>query len=198
MRKRTSLPQLLATLAITCLAAACGSKTDRPPVVTTGGQAPPATTTVPQQSMGTRDEIIMERNDDLIASDRSDPLRIRELDIDSINDLRPLADIRFDYDSAVLSPQARTTLDSHAALLETYSTMTVLIEGHCDERGTVEYNLALGERRANSVLNYLTSLGINPTRLKTISYGKEFPEDPGHNEGAWSRNRRGHFEITAK
>ena len=72
-----------------------------------------------------------------------------------------------------------------------------MIEGHCDERGTVEYNLALGERRATAVYNYLVSLGIESPRLKTISYGKEFPLDPGHNEDAWARNRRGHFEITA-
>jgi peptidoglycan-associated lipoprotein len=73
-----------------------------------------------------------------------------------------------------------------------------LVEGHCDERGTVEYNLALGERRATASYNYLVSLGIPASRLKTISYGKEFPLDPGHTEGAWARNRRAHFEVTSK
>ena len=106
--------------------------------------------------------------------------------------------MRFDFDSAALSADARSTLDRHADTLTTYADMAILIEGHCDERGTVEYNLALGERRANAILNYLVSLGINAGRLKTISYGKEFPLDPGHTEGAWARNRRGHFEITAK
>lgn len=195
---RPSLRQLLVTFAVTCLAAACGGKADRPPVVTTGTTAPPATTTVPQQTADAGNNVMDDTNDDLITMNRTDPLGIRELPLDQINELQPLTDVRFDFDSAVLSAQARTTLDSHAELLSTYSTMTILIEGHCDERGTVEYNLALGERRANAVLNYLTSLGIAPSRLRTISYGKEFPLDPGHTEDAWSRNRRGHFEITAK
>jgi peptidoglycan-associated lipoprotein len=72
------------------------------------------------------------------------------------------------------------------------------IEGHCDERGTAEYNLALGERRAVAVKTYLVSLGIPQDRLRTVSYGKEFPFDPGHDEAAWSNNRRAHFVITAK
>lgn len=198
MRTRRVLPQLMATLALTWFAAACGGKPDRPPVVTTGSTAPPATTTVPQQARVSNDDLMGERSDDLITMNSTDPLGIRELELDRINELQPLADVRFDFDSAVLSTEARTTLDAHADLLKTYSTMTILIEGHCDERGTVEYNLALGERRANSILSYLTSLGIAPSRARTISYGKEFPLDPGHNEDAWSRNRRGHFEITAK
>ena len=74
----------------------------------------------------------------------------------------------------------------------------VTIEGHCDERGTAEYNLALGERRANTARDYLVSLGIPAARVKTVSYGKEFPFDPAHNEGAWAKNRRAHFVITAK
>lgn len=189
--------QLLAILAVSWLVAACGGRAERPPVVT--DTPPRATTTVPQQTMMDPDpppEIVDDR-DELLLMDGSDPLGIRELDIDTVNQRQPLADVRFDFDSAVLSADARATLDEHANTLKTYGTMTILIEGHCDERGTVEYNLALGERRANSVFNYLVSLGIDATRMKTISYGKEFPADPGHNEAAWSRNRRGHFEITA-
>ncbi len=72
------------------------------------------------------------------------------------------------------------------------------IEGHCDERGTAEYNLALGERRAVAARAYLVSLGIAADRLRTVSYGKEFPFDPGHDERAWAKNRRAHFVITAK
>jgi peptidoglycan-associated lipoprotein len=74
----------------------------------------------------------------------------------------------------------------------------VTIEGHCDERGTAEYNLALGERRATAVKTYLTSLGISPDRVRTVSYGKEFPFNPGHTEDAWVQNRRGHFVITSR
>ena len=74
----------------------------------------------------------------------------------------------------------------------------VTIEGHCDERGTAEYNLALGERRAVAVKTYMVSLGIAPDRVRTVSYGKEFPFDQAHSDEAWSRNRRAHFVITAK
>jgi peptidoglycan-associated lipoprotein len=82
--------------------------------------------------------------------------------------------------------------------LKKYSNVKIQIEGHCDERGTVEYNLALGERRANSTKKYLTSLGISPDRISTISYGKERPADPGHNEEAWAKNRRAHTIILSK
>jgi peptidoglycan-associated lipoprotein len=127
-----------------------------------------------------------------------DPYDITSLTLEEINADPPLEDIHFAYDSAVLTDEVRATLDAHADWLLRYSTVTVLIEGHCDERGTVEYNLALGERRANAAFGYLTSLGVSADRMRTISYGKESPLDPGHNEEAWARNRRGHFQITAK
>jgi len=118
--------------------------------------------------------------------------------LEDLNAQSPLTDIQFDYDSAALRSQARSTLESHAQWLRRYQSIVVLVEGHCDERGTVEYNLALGERRAMAAYSYLQSLGITIDRLKTISYGKEFPLDPGHTESAWQRNRRGHFVITSK
>ncbi len=200
MRTKLRPSQLLAILPIlvaSWLVAGCGGKANRPPASTTSDPPPPATTTVPQQTMPEGD-VIAEDRDELIAMDGGDPLGIRALELVDINLRQPLADVPFGYDSAVLSADGRSTLDGHADTLKTYGTMTILIEGHCDERGTVEYNLALGERRANAVYNYLVSLGINASRLKTITYGKEFPFDPGHNEIAWTRNRRGHFEITAK
>ena len=89
-------------------------------------------------------------------------------------------------------------LDANAEVLKRYATWVVTIEGHCDERGTAEYNLALGERRAVAARSYLVSLGIGADRLKTVSYGKEFPFDPGHDEAAWAKNRRAHFVITSK
>jgi peptidoglycan-associated lipoprotein len=97
-----------------------------------------------------------------------------------------------------LSAANQRTLDEDAALIKRYSSWTVTIEGHCDERGSAEYNLALGERRAMAARTYLVSLGIAATRLKTVSYGKEFPFDPGHDEAAFAKNRRAHFVITAK
>lgn len=96
----------------------------------------------------------------------------------------------FDFDKFDLKPAARTTLDRQAAWLKQYGARTVTIEGHADERGTREYNLALGERRANSAKNYLVSQGVSADRVKVISYGKERPVALGHNEAAWSQNRR--------
>jgi len=97
----------------------------------------------------------------------------------------------FDYDSYEIRPDAQDTLKKQGAWLQQYRQYTVTIEGHCDERGTREYNLALGERRANSVKNYLVALGVDANRIQTISYGKERPENPGHDDVAFSQNRRG-------
>ena len=99
--------------------------------------------------------------------------------------------VYFDYDSAVVRPDGRATLDKQVAWLQKYGNYQVTIEGHCDERGTREYNLALGERRANAVRQYLAAQGLPAQRVKTISYGKERPEVVGSDEGAWARNRRG-------
>ena len=96
----------------------------------------------------------------------------------------------FAYDSAVLSPVATQTLDRQAAWLKKYPEIVITIEGHTDERGTREYNLALGDRRANAVKNYLVALDIEPNRILTISYGEERPAEPGNGETAWAKNRR--------
>jgi len=109
-----------------------------------------------------------------------------------------LKDNHFDFDKYDIRPKDVAILRENAALLKKYPKVKIQIEGHCDERGTVEYNLALGERRATSTKNYLVSLGISADRLSTISYGKERPLDPGHNEEAWTKNRRAHTVITAK
>ena len=97
----------------------------------------------------------------------------------------------FDFDKSVIKPEGRTTLQRQAEWLKKYPNVTVTIEGHCDERGTREYNLALGERRATAVRNALVALGIPASRTKTISYGKERPAVLGSNEAAWAQNRRG-------
>jgi peptidoglycan-associated lipoprotein len=96
----------------------------------------------------------------------------------------------FAYDSAVLSPVATQTLDRQGAWLKQYPDIVLTVEGHTDERGTREYNLALGDRRANAVKNYLVALGIDPVRILTISYGEERPAEPGNDETAWANNRR--------
>ena len=96
----------------------------------------------------------------------------------------------FGYDKSDLTPSAQSTLDGQAVWLQKYPSVRVTVEGHCDERGTREYNLALGEKRAQAVKNYLIGLGINPDRVSTISYGKERPAVVGSNDGAWAQNRR--------
>ncbi len=108
----------------------------------------------------------------------------------------PLADIHFEYDSANLTDQARSTLEKHALWLQNHRAAKVAIEGHCDERGTVEYNLALGEKRARAARDYLASLGVASDRLRTVSFGKERPLDAGNNEAAWAVNRRAHFAVS--
>jgi peptidoglycan-associated lipoprotein len=109
-----------------------------------------------------------------------------------------LKDIHFDFDKYDIRPGDAEVLKGNAALLIKHPTVKIQIEGHCDERGTIEYNLALGERRANSAKKYLISLGMPADRISTISYGKEKPLDPGHNEEAWAKNRRDHFIIVSK
>ncbi len=101
----------------------------------------------------------------------------------------------FDFDKSNLKPEAQTVLQRQAAWLKSNPSVRVTIEGHCDERGTREYNLALGERRANAVKDYLTALGIDRSRVKTISYGKERPVAMGSNAAAWAQNRRGVTKV---
>lgn len=102
----------------------------------------------------------------------------------------------FDYDSAVLSPVATETLDRQGAWLRQYPNIVVTVEGHADERGTREYNLAIGDRRATAVRNYLLALNVSPNQILTISYGEERPADAGSNESAWANNRRAVTVVT--
>ncbi len=118
--------------------------------------------------------------------------------LDELNRDSPLQPVFFGYDSSEVDATGRAALDVNAQALRRYSTWVITIEGHCDERGTAEYNLALGERRALSARNYLVSVGGPADRLRIVSYGKEFPFDPAHTEEAWAKNRRAHFVITAK
>lgn len=118
--------------------------------------------------------------------------------LEEINRASPLEPIFFRYDSVDLDADALAAIQSNVTTLEGYSSWSITIEGHCDSRGTPEYNLALGERRALTVRNRLVSLGIDPGRIRTISYGEEFPFSPGEHEAAWAANRRAHFVVTAR
>ncbi|HJU41513.1 MAG TPA: peptidoglycan-associated lipoprotein Pal [Vicinamibacterales bacterium] len=123
---------------------------------------------------------------------------IAGMSIDDLNRDSPLRPLFFELDSAEVSAEGQRLLQENAAIMKKYPTWQITIEGHCDERGTAEYNLALGERRALAAKTYLVSLGIPADKVKTVSYGKEFPFDPGHDDAAWAKNRRAHFVITAK
>lgn len=109
-----------------------------------------------------------------------------------------LKDIHFDFDKYDIGRKDEEILSENAAVLKQNPKMEIQIEGHCDEKGTPEYNLALGERRANAAKRYLVSLGISSNRISTISYGEERPLDPGHNEEAWAKNRRAHIVVLSK
>jgi len=182
-----------ALLTLLVVTVACGAREEPtiarpmpepPPPASDAGRTPPPPTTVPDPVVVPPEPVL----EDDIAS-RS---------LDELNTDSPLRPALFDYDSAELNAEAQRVLDANAELLRRYGTWTITVEGHTDERGTAEYNLALGERRAAAARTYLVSLGIPADRLRMVSYGKEFPFDPGHDEAAWSMNRRAHFVITAK
>jgi len=110
----------------------------------------------------------------------------------------PLQTVYFDFDSYALRGDARAALDGNVSFMKENPSVEIQVEGHCDERGGIQYNLALGENRANAVRDYLVAAGVEARRVSTISFGKERPVAFGHSEDSWSKNRRGNFVITAK
>jgi peptidoglycan-associated lipoprotein len=119
-------------------------------------------------------------------------------DLEALNKAGYLKDVFFDFDKFAVRADQRDPLAADAEWLKKYPKVKVRVEGHCDERGTAQYNMALGEKRASAVKDYLSSLGVDAGRIETVSYGKEKPFVKGSNEEAWAQNRRGHFVITAK
>jgi peptidoglycan-associated lipoprotein len=194
MVMRSAVPRTALVVLVLVLAAACGKKT--PPVArAVPPPAPPSTTSAvprpPSPPTPVAEPTVVPPEpfrDDSIAS----------ASLDEINRNSPLKPVFFELDSSEIAGDARGALDANAATLKKYASWTVTIEGHCDERGTPEYNLALGERRAVAARAFLVSVGISADRLRTVSYGKEFPFEPGHDESAYTKNRRAHFVITAK
>ena len=182
----------LLLLLVTMAAGACGKKT--PPVARPIPPPPSGSTTVtpPPEPPAPAPEPTTVPPEP-VAEDS-----IAAGSIDDINRNSPLKPVFYGLDVAEVDAEGQKILQDNADLLRRYATWQISIEGHCDERGTAEYNLALGERRAVAARNYLVSLGIPADRVKTVSYGKEFPFDPGHSEEAWSKNRRAHFVVTAK
>jgi peptidoglycan-associated lipoprotein len=174
------------------VAAACGSKKapalEPLPAPTPEAVAPPPAPRANPTPIADATPAVPALRDDGVSSSS----------LDDLNRNSPLRPVFYALDSSDIDPAAKAALDANAAVLRQNSSWVVTVEGHCDERGTPEYNLALGDRRAAAAVAYLRSLGIGADRMKTVSYGKEFPFDPGHDEAAWSKNRRAHFVITAK
>lgn len=185
--------RLVAFVVCLTLAAACGGK--KPPVArpTTPPPPPPPTTAKPPEPPEPVPEAAPIPREPTITDDS-----LASKDLDVINKNSPFQPVFFALDSSDVDQAGQQVLNANADILRKYPSWTITIEGHCDERGTAEYNLALGERRALAAKTYLVSLGVPADRLRTVSYGKEFPFDPGHNEEAWSRNRRAHFVVTSK
>ena len=182
------VPLLLATILVSC---ASGPRaTTAPSTDTAAVQTPaPTPTPVPEQ---------------IIETPSAQPLPSVEVqeelpeDLQELNRRGYLRDVFFDTDEYRLREEARDTLADNAAWLTKYPDVAILIEGHCDERNTREYNLALGERRANAAREYLISLGVAGSRIRTVSFGEERPFAIGHSESAWQLNRRAHFVIVAR
>jgi peptidoglycan-associated lipoprotein len=186
---------LLVVLVVAVVAAACSR---RQPPIAAPTPPPPATTTPPSVTPvppppPERVEETLPVPPEPISEDS-----IANRSLDDLNRDSPFRPVFFPLDSSDLDDAGRGVAQANGELLKKYPTWVITVEGHCDERGTAEYNLALGERRAVAVKTYLVSLGVAPARIRTVSYGKEFPFDPAHNEEAWSKNRRAHFVITAK
>ena len=190
--KRKANVSIVLVVILAAMIGACAKKT--PPVARP--MPPPTTTTTvpprpPEPPMPTEESIPL----------TTEPLKDDGLTSKSLDDLNrdsPLKPVYYDLDSSDVNADGQQILQGNAAVLKRYPGWQVTIEGHCDERGTAEYNLALGERRALAAKTYLVSLGIAADKVRTVSYGKEFPFDAGHEDNAWSKNRRAHFVITAK
>jgi len=187
------LTGLVVTLAVLAALAACGGKKRPPVLATTPGEKAPA-----QASERPPAQPVEEGPDvSALGRERADASDIQGGAGSAVTEQSsPLADIQFELDSATLTDQARATLEKHALWLQGRRDVRVTIEGHCDERGTTEYNLALGEQRARAARDYLASLGVAAGRIRVVSLGKERPLEPGHDEAAWAKNRRDHFAVS--
>ena len=197
MKSFTRSGVLVLVLALVLVvAAACRTRTKvqprtDPPVATDTADIPVYTDTTSTADTVTQEPDFVDPDVD------SDELPADDMALNQMAQERGwIRDAFFDYDESTLTADAQDALTITATWLKANPTVNVTIEGHCDERGTEQYNLALGDRRANIAREYLATLGVENSRMRTVSYGEERPFDEGHNESAWRQNRRAHLVIT--
>jgi len=200
---RKSFKAFVVTLAFLALVAIPACKRNPKPVVapsattatSTVPDIPPTVTTATAQTVPTESDFV---------SPKTDTVAVETLpnDIGELNRVAQsrgyIQDAFFEYNDSQLTADAQSALTSSATWLKKNPQYNLLIEGHCDERGTEQYNLALGDRRANQAKEYLVTLGVDTGRIRTVSYGEERPFDPGHDEAAWAKNRRDHLVLVGK
>ncbi|MEA2237950.1 MAG: peptidoglycan-associated lipoprotein [Thermoanaerobaculia bacterium] len=192
----------LALLALLIVTTACPKKTPPKvaPAVDTSMTVPPVPLTVTTATDTARP--VTDTAD--FVSPKTDTIAAETLpgDIEELNRVAQsrgyLRDAFFEYNESTLSADAQSALTASATWLKNNAQYNLLIEGHCDERGTEQYNLALGDRRANQAKEYLVTLGVDAGRIRTVSYGEERPFDPGHDDAAWAKNRRDHLVLVGK
>jgi peptidoglycan-associated lipoprotein len=181
------------------VAPACHKK---PPKVAPSADTAPVPAIPPTVTTATIQPVTTDTSD--FVNPKTDTVAVETLpgDIEELNRVAQargyLQDAFFEYNDSTLSADAQAALTTSANWLKRNPQYNLLIEGHCDERGTEQYNLALGDRRANQSKEYLVTLGVDAGRIRTVSYGEERPFDPGHNEAAWSKNRRDHLVLVGK
>jgi len=190
MRRGVIVLMLLLACAAACAKKKPATVASAPPPATTAPAAVPTPAPPPPR--------LAERVEESVPVPAISEDTIGNRSLEDLNRDSPFKPAFFGLDSSELDDAGRAVVSADADIMKRYPTWVVTVEGHCDERGTAEYNLALGERRAVAVKTYLVALGVSPDRVRTVSYGKEFPFDTGHTDTAWAQNRRGHFVITSK
>jgi peptidoglycan-associated lipoprotein len=191
---------LIATIALAAiLPAACKHKTPPPPKVIPSTLETPAPIVAPPPVETSTSPTAVQPPTDFVREEPRVTAEVLPNDIEELNRAAQthgwVQDAFFSYDESTLTSEAQAALGATATWLKSHPDINLLIEGHCDERGTEQYNLALGDRRANIAKEYLATLGVDAGRIKTVSYGVERPFDPGHTEQAWAKNRRDHLVL---
>jgi peptidoglycan-associated lipoprotein len=190
-------------IVLVALAPACKSRKTPPPTTHPDTMATATQAPVPNVAVTSTTETVNTQTD-FVKTDTEPNVneKILPTDIEELNRLAQqrgyIADAFFSYNESTLSGDAQSALQTSATWLKSHPAYNILIEGHCDERGTEQYNLALGDRRANIAKEYLATLGVDGSRIRTVSYGEERPFDPGHDESAWAKNRRAHLVIVGR